>query len=308
MRPFTATQPSCRRAPRSSRSPRTPHSGRSPIYSATLSDGVQIYYAENEGGRFPVDTDGERKGGVFSPASCLCATDECLYFGTKGGAVGCLNTDKRGKALYRPMQSDLYILNQNGSYLSLKSAIFSLFSEDMVERQELFRKEGTDYLSIGQGFVFRDGNAAVLAEPIGESEPRNRVHRYYYSYAGHAYTALCALATDDGGFPHLAKDTLPLSVALKLKTPEGSRLSVFVRTDRHPFLLCDQISATNADAGDTDFAAFDFHTDSFATVPLREKERGWCYKQYLFESTVFRAPFGIFSLSYSFRPSGRIKP
>ena len=278
------------------------------IASATLSDGTYIYYAENEGGRFPVDTDGERTGGNFSPAEHLCATDEALYFGTRGGVVGCFNTDKRGKALYRPMQTELYIKKNTGLPVKLNGKLFSLFSEDMVEESEVFRKEGNAYVAVGRKTVYCDGNLAVLAEPIGESETRNRVHRYYYSFAGHAYPALCALATDDGGFPHLSKDTLPLSAALKLKTPEGSRLSVFVRTDRHPFTLCDNVSATNADAGDTDFTAFDFHSDSFATVPLREKERGWCYKQYLFRGEVFRSPFGIFSLSYSFRPSGRIKP
>ncbi len=278
------------------------------IFSATLSDGSYIYYAENADGRFPVDTDGERTGGIFSPAQCLCATDEALYFGTVGGVLGCLNTDKRGKALYRPMQSELYTTTNTGKYLPLNGKIFSLFSEDMVEERSVFRKVGSTFEPAGSATVYCDGNLGVLAEPIGESETRNRVHRYYYSYAGHAYDAVCALATDDGGFPHRAKDTLPLSAALKLKTPEGSKISVFVRTDRHPFVLCDRIAATNADAGDTDFSAFDFHTDSFATVPLREKERGWCYKQYLFQSEIFRAPFGIFSLSYSFRPSGRIKP
>lgn len=278
------------------------------ICSATLSDGTYIYYAENGDGRFPVDTDGERTGGVFSPAEHLCATDEALYFGTKDGSVGCFNTDKRGKAMYRPMQSELYIKSKTGLPIKLNGKLFSLFSEDTVEEREVFYKEGDAYISAGHRTVFCDYKLAVLAEPIGEYETRNRVHRYYYSFAGHAYPALCALATDDGGFPHLSKDTLPLSAALKLKTPEGSRLSVFVRTDRHPFVLCDQISATNADAGDADFSAFDFHSDSFATVPLREKERGWCYKQYLFRADVFRAPFGIFSLSYSFRPSGRIKP
>ena len=112
---------------------------------------------------------------------------------------------------------------------------------------------------------------------------------------------------DDGGYPHFSKDTVPRTVALKLKSTEGSRIGIFVRTDRHPFRPVEYVSSTTADAGDTDFAAFDFHSDGFATLPLREKERGWCYKQYLFESDGFRAPFGIYSLSYSFTPIRGIK-
>ena len=278
------------------------------IYSATLSDGLKIYYAQNAEGRFPVDTDGERTGGVFSPANRLCATDEALYFGTPDGAIGCFNTDKRGKLLYRPLQSELYILKGNGEYIPLNASILKLLSEDMLQKRRLYRKVGALYLEAGEGSVYLDGDRAVLAKPLGERNERNRVHRYYYSFAGHAFRSFCALAMDDGDFPHFSKDTVSRTTALKLKSPEGSRIGVYLRTDRHPFRLIEYISSTTADAGDADFSAFDFHSDGFATVPLREKERGWCYKQYLFESNSLRAPFGIFSLAYSFTLKKGIKP
>ncbi len=279
------------------------------IYSVTLKSGEQLYYAENEDGRFAVDTEGERTGGVFFPAKHLCATDEALYFGTDEGAVGCFNTDKRGEALFCPVKSYLYILDENGKYIPLNGKFGKLFSESMIESRKTFLFAGDGiYSYLGERPVFKDGDMATLVKPLGEYEGRRRIHRYYYTYAGHAYTAYCALAVDDGDIPHYAKDTVPRSAVVKLKTPEGSRLSVFVRTDRHPFTLLEEVRATTADAGDSDFSAFDFHTDAFASFPLREKERGWCYKQYLFEGGGFRSPFGIFSLSYSFRPSGRIKP
>lgn len=279
------------------------------IYSATLSDGVKIYYAQNEEGRFPVDTDGERTGGLFSPANRLCATDEALYFGTPDGAVGCFNTDKRGKHLYRPVQSNLYIFLDDNSFIRLNAPITKLLCEDTVVRMPVYERVGSVFHEQeNEREVYLDGDYAVLAEPLGETNERNRIHRYYYSFAGHAFRSFCALAMDDGGYPHFSKDTVPRTAALKVKSPEGSRIGVFVRTDRHPFRLVEHISSTTADAGDTDFAAFDFHSDGFATVPLREKERGWCYKQYLFESDGHRAPFGIFSLSYSFTPIKGIKP
>lgn len=277
------------------------------VYSATLRSGEQIYYAQTPEGRFAVDTDGERTGGLFSPANRLLATDTALYFGTPDGALGCFNTDKRGQALYRSMQTDLYILKDE-VYTPLTALPSKLFSEDMVEELPVYEKVGSTYVAKGTAPVFLDGTLALLLSPLGEYEGHGRIHRYYYSYAGHAYTASCMLATDDGGIPHYAKDTLPQSVVLKLKCPEGSALRVAVRTDRHPFRAVDTLRVTRADAGNSDFSAFDFHCDPFASVSVREKERGWCYKQYLFESTDFRAPFGLFSLSYSFRPTGRIKP
>lgn len=291
-----------------SRHPQADSIASGPIYSATLEDGVKIYYEKADEGYFPVDTDGERTGGLFSPANRLCATDEALYFGTPDGAVGCFNTDKRGMRLYRPVQSELYILTDSGKYLPLNASIQKLLSEDMIQAVHVYRKDGSIYTDIGEKEAFIDGEMGVLAEPLGERNERHRVHRYYYSFAGHAFTSSCALAMDNGDLPSQAKDTLPHTAALKLKTPEGSRVSVWVRTDRHPFRLIEEISATTADAGDTDFSAFDFHSDDFATFPLRERERSWCFKQYLLSGNSFRAPFGIFSLSYSFTPSGRIKP
>lgn len=278
------------------------------IYSATLSSGVRIYYEKSADGNFPVDTDGERTGGRFFPANRLCATDEALYFGTPDGAIGCFNTDKRGQKLYAPMQSELYVLRENGIFQPLNSTLFKFISEDSVTKMTVYRQTDSGYTPEGEEEVFCDGSLAVLARPLGEKEERGRVHRYYYSFAGHAFRAACALAPDDGDIPSAAKDTVPRSAAVKVKTPKGSVFSVFVRTDRHPFALCDRVSATTADAGDLDFSAFDFHGDEFTTYPLREKERGWCFKQYLFSSESFRAPFGIFSLTYSFRPAGRIKP
>lgn len=278
------------------------------IFSVTHGDSGLLYYAKNEAGRFLVDCDGERQGGTFYPATCLHATDKALYFGTDEGAVGCFNTDKRGQHLYRPVKSIYYISVENGRFLPLNAPIHYFFSEDSIETKGLYCKDGNGYVLMHHAPVFRDGEMAVLAYSLGETLPPNGIHRYFYSYDGHAYRSLCATAMDDGGVLGTAKETLPHSAAVKLRAREGSRVSHYVRTDRHPFLLSEHISVSSADAGDSDFGAFDFHTEDFAIFPLRERERGWSYKQYLFESCEHRAPFGIFSFSYAFRPVGRIKP
>lgn len=279
------------------------------ICSVTLPSGECLYYAQEGGSRFAVDTDGERTGGLFFPATTLSATDDALYFGTEEGAVGCFNTDKRGLALYRPVQSNLYILKDSGKEIPLNASFARLFSQNTVERKAVYQRNAAGELQpAGEREVYIDGDAAVAVLPLEEHESRYRVHRYYYSYAGHAYPVVCMLAADDGDIPHFAKDTLPRSAVLKMRCAEGSDVSVSVRTDRHPFAFVEAVRATAADAGDADFTAFDFHSDPFASIPLRERERGWCYKQYLFEGRGFRSPFGIYSLTYSFRPAGRIKP
>lgn len=277
------------------------------IFSAKLADGEMLYYANTDNGRFCVDSDGERIGGVFSPATHLLATDTALYFGTATGDLGCFNTDKRGQALFRSTPSPLYAL-VNEVYLPLTGKYSELFSKDMTREVTVYQKAGEVYTACGTEQIYADGENATLLTPLEEYENRERIHRYYYSHAGHAYRSACMLAADDGDIPHFAKDTLSHSAVIKLKCPEGSGVTVSVRTDRHPFRVVDKLRLGNADAGDSDFTAFDFHSDAFASLSVREKERGWCYKQYLFESTDFRAPFGIYSLTYSYRPAGRIKP
>ena len=217
------------------------------IHSMTLSSGEQLYYAASAEGRYIVDSDGERAGGVFHPATTLLATDTALYFGTEEGAVGCFNTDKRGLAMYRPIQSDRYILTADG-YLPLSGAFPKLFSEDMLTEETVYEKQGDSYIAEGVRKIFIDGGTACLVSPLQEYEPHGRMHRYYYSHSGHAYTASCVLAMDDGGLPQYAKDTVSRSATIKVKCPEGSSVSVFVRTDRHPFREIDRLSSGSLEA------------------------------------------------------------
>lgn len=50
-------------------------------------------YIIADGYAFPVDTDGEKHGGEFSPATCLLSVGGKLYFGCENGAVCVFNTD-----------------------------------------------------------------------------------------------------------------------------------------------------------------------------------------------------------------------
>ena len=50
-------------------------------------------YIIDDGYAFPVDTDGEKHGGKFSPATCLLSVGGRLYFGCANGAVCVFNTD-----------------------------------------------------------------------------------------------------------------------------------------------------------------------------------------------------------------------
>lgn len=279
------------------------------VYSLTLPSGELLYYEKAEdGSKYVVDCDGERTGGVFFPATVLCTVGDVLLFGTENGALGCMNTDKRGKTLYRLHPDGELYAKKNGTYYPLTERSFPPVTEDLLEHLPLYAKiPSGEYIPSGEGKVFIDGGRGALATPLGEAVEPHRIHRYFYSYASHAYTAACTLAPDDGDIPHRAKDSVPLSAAVKVKASPGSAFSVLVRTDRTPWHICESLTAGRADFGDFDFSLLDFYGEDSTTIPLREREKRWCFKQYRFASCAAKQPFGIYALSYSFCHAGHIK-
>lgn len=277
------------------------------VFSVRLSDGSLFYYTTENGISYPVDSEGEYAGGSFSPASSLCATSDTLFFGSASGGLGCFNTDLRGKAACVGTPSPLYALYE-GEYLSLRTPARLPMPEEATLLLPLYRKEGEAYLPAGEGRVFVDTvHFASLAVPVSGSMEGRGFHPLFYSFDGRRYPSFLLLAPDDGGLPHYRKDTLPGSATLKMKAM-SSPPAVLVKTDRHPFRACDRVGPAVFDFSSLDFSALDFHGDSFASLSLREKERGWCYKQYLLRADGFRSPFGVYSLTYSYYTSGRPKP
>ena len=277
------------------------------VYSVTLPSGTLAYYEKTaDGKKYAVDTDGERTGGTFSPASVLCAAGGVLFFGTEGGHLGCMNTDKRGRGIYRLFPSHLYA-KRGEAYVPLCEGSFPYQSGDAIETLPLYQKEEDAFLAYGDGEVYIDGGSGALAERLDESLGVREVHPYFYTFDGHAYTAACTLAADDGGIPNYAKDTVPLSAAIKVKTASGGSFRVLVRTERTPWHECEMLSAGRADFSDLDFTRLDVYAEESATLPLRERERGWCYKQFRLAETEARRPFGLYALFYAYTPSGHIK-
>ncbi|MCQ2385338.1 MAG: hypothetical protein MJ078_01490, partial [Clostridia bacterium] len=155
--------------------------------------------------------------------------------------------------------------------------------------------------------VYSDGVLTYLAEPLGEAVFPGEVPAYYYSYAGHRYTCFCTTKPDNGDIPHLAKDTVTRSLVMRVKTPASGETEVWVRTDREPWSLSEKCVTGRLDFGMTDFSSLAFSAESGATVPVKERKRRWCYKQLMLTSRVFRHPFGVYEIAYSFRVSGRVR-
>lgn len=276
------------------------------VYTIT-GHGITFYYTVEGGVRYAVDWDGERTGGQFCPANRLCAGTGALYFGTPDGSLCCFNTDKRGKRLYRTVKGAGLFRLSGEEYVALDTGDAMLHSEEELTRLSLYRDENGEKTMVGTFPLYVDGGAYRLAEPLCEKTHPGRIPGYYYSFAGHAFLCGCATKMDNAGIPHLSKNTIPRSGVLRVKITAPTAFTVSVRTDLSGFGPVEKCRTNLAGFEGTDFSAFSFGDAVSLSLPLREKERRWTAKQYEICADVFRSPFGVYGLSYSFRTAGRIR-
>lgn len=269
--------------------------------------GKTVYYVEEDGVRYAVDSEGERTGGTFCPANRLCAGKDALYFGTPDGSLCCFNTDKRGKSLFRTVTGDGLFYRAGEEYLPLGTSDGTFHTEDELTTLPLYREGVEGKTEAGLFPLYIDGGVYRLAEPLGDAAHPGRIPGFYYSFAGHAYLCGCATKMDNAGIPHLSKNTLPRSGVLRAKISAPTVFTVSVRTDRAGLRAVEECRIDLGDFEETDFSAFGFEPVSSLSLSLREKERRWISKQYEICANVFRNPFGVYELSYSFRIAGKIR-
>ena len=71
----------------------------STVYLTMDQNNEAIYFTKENGTKYAAYTDGEARGGIFSPATCVFATEnDLLFFGTESGDICLFNNDKRGVA------------------------------------------------------------------------------------------------------------------------------------------------------------------------------------------------------------------
>jgi len=136
---------------------------------------------------------------------------------------------------------------------------------------------------------------------------KRSIHPDFYSFDYHAPRYALSTVSDDGGVPDLTKDTVRGSLTLKCKSFGTGEIILEVGTDKRGYSEVAEFKDVKLNFEDLDFANIAFFGESRLSVPFGEKERGWVEKQISLFSEKFRAPIGIYSISYRFRPRGRIK-
>ncbi len=134
-----------------------------------------------------------------------------------------------------------------------------------------------------------------------------RIHPYFYSFDEHAPFYALSTVSDNGGIAHLTKSTVKNSLTAKLRCFGKGYITCEVGTDKRGFCEISRVPATSLNFAELDFSSLSFSNNESATVPIKEKERGWIEKKVTFYTGKFMSPFGLYSLSYRFAVKGKIK-
>lgn len=140
-----------------------------------------------------------------------------------------------------------------------------------------------------------------------ESETERRLHADFYDFAGIAPKYVIKTGWDSCDIPYLTKSTTRGSLSVKCKCWAYSRVKSDTQTDRAAFADTKGFAASRLSFRDLHFDSFSFNTSDSVTVSSRVDPRRWTEQQFTVYSDTYRAPIGIYSISYRFRMSGRIK-
>ena len=131
----------------------------------------------------------------------------------------------------------------------------------------------------------------------------NRIHPDFYDFAGHAPRYAIKTAPDDCGLPHMAKRTIPGSLAIKLKCFVGSRVFCEATYDGESLLL-GEFDTGRLDLSSLSFASLSFSSSESALIMPDERLGGWTEKSLSLSSDLFRSPIGVYSVSYRYKVTG----
>ena len=139
------------------------------------------------------------------------------------------------------------------------------------------------------------------------SENEGRLHADFYDFAGVAPKYVIKTGWDSCDIPYLSKNTTRGSFSVKCKCWDYSRVACDAETDRAAFADTKGFAASRLSFHDLHFDSFSFNTSDSVTVSSRIDPKRWTEQQFTVYSETYRAPLGIYSISYRFKMNGRIK-
>lgn len=134
------------------------------------------------------------------------------------------------------------------------------------------------------------------------------IDRHFYHICYHRIESLAMTVADNADRPTVTKTTIKKGTVLDTKAMPGSRMTVYVATDKTDFQPIGVYTEGQMRFWDADLYSFVFADRPRGQAVFSENTKRWSYKQYAMHSSDYQRPFGIGQLSYRYRVQGRIKP
>lgn len=144
---------------------------------------------------------------------------------------------------------------------------------------------------------------SVDGEPVSGGE----IHRSFYQRCDHRYISGFATKSDTCDYPHLTKDTVKNSLAIRMQATPALSVTLKVRTDREPWEIVETIKGGDLSFYGIDFGAATHRACEDMTVIGHESKRRWIEKQYYVYSDGYCKPMAIYSMAYRWNISGKIR-
>ncbi len=241
--------------------------------------------AIEEGYETPAEPDAKAEGSVLYETVGGVLK---YYVNENGHKYQVYPTEERTGGIFSPAT----VIESFDGYLffGTESGSLCLFNNDK-------RGVAPSYLSSAPDF-----DSVQYAEKFGR-----RIHPYFYTNDNHAMHFVLKTAMDNGGMPHLSKDSVRHSLVLKCRATGARSLICEVRTDKDGFKTVTSFPEASFDFFDLDFTSLTLDTEETFTVPIDERSKNWTEKQIGFYADGTASPVGIFSIAYRYRIRGNIK-
>jgi hypothetical protein len=237
-------------------------------------------------------------GGSFSPAISLCVLGDRLLLGTEHGEILCMNTDLRGKNVWRAIRRPEGFTAPDGD-----TRVYADPTEDMIwTDKESAPTVETDF---GTYAVITTGSVSYLAEKI-EVDP-DEIWQGFYSRNGREIPSVCETLCDPSAYPQIAKNTVRKSIVVRSKSMGISEYRVFIRSNREQeWRECRRTSRTG-NMVDLEFGNLSYLTNDIVISVVPDRLKRWQWQQFRFESSGYCKPFGLLDLFYRYENGGNIK-
>ena len=237
-------------------------------------------------------------GGSFSPAISLCVLGDRLLLGTEHGEILCMNTDLRGKTVWRAIRRPEGFAAPDGD-----TRVYADPTEDMIWTDK--ESAPTVETNFGTYAVITTGSVSYLAEKI-EVEP-DEIWQGFYSRNGREIPSVCETLCDPSAYPQIAKNTVRKSIVVRSKSMGISEYRVFIRSNREQeWRECRRTSRTG-NMVDLEFGNLSYLTDDIVISVVPDRLKRWQWQQFRFESSGYCKPFGLLDLFYRYENGGNIK-